>query len=690
MMDEESHLSSLQDGVAEVSGVESFDRDYVKDVVKRIQDEVFHSRVDEALLAERYGKAHGRRVDVLSRELWGFGAEHLSDWSFLGNKELQDKLSINKAEPTIEHIKLALQDDSISGLEKRELISFLAYDVWSEEEQLLAVGAHVTQNERENYLLKRKAVASMLGDCIPAFVKDRAVARDVFQACANLGYNDEAKAFIVDERLDEAGALEASVQYANVYGFMGLVDVLAKSVKDEGLPESVRGRCRSIYSKVHAEEASRISAELAEVYSRVRFEEYALNAEALTQEELQIIEDSMKSLGIGKDSVVVDVGAGVGRHAKMLTDLGYSKVIAVEAQPEHVAYMRNNCPDVEVIGGSWSDMSKSQNDGGVGLEVADYAYILGRSATHNRTPYQMLGCFDQLQAILKKRGGGMVDFENIESGERQKRVKALSENLAKIGIEAGVGGEIFDGPSDDERFDRLILEPNQVAAMFKLVGVEPDGTVSKVVDGGGFENVYYKFKKPENSNLSLMRREEFNKLCLEVGLFKPGVDYQEVYVEAWGMTLGQALVYVELFGLDNHYFRSLNEKGEAPRVKLLSDSKKIDLISDYMPKDKHTLARFFRSASPEEVDEIMDRYKSRDLHLRDIELAALTRKPGISFAESVRIAEWLGSNEKKVDPNYGSILTLFEKAESLEEFWMILDDLKIPTSGQADDTAANN
>ena len=372
--------------------------------------------------------------------------------------------------------------------------------------------------------------------------------------------------------------LKVAVEYINVFGFIPAIDSISKKINDRGTSDNLKNQLQWVYKELEGNEAKQIIAELTQIYQGIDFSQYALNNPEVTEREVGILEEAIAKLpnkeGVNKhDTSIVDIGAGVGRHSLELAKRGYKNITALEYEQKHVDYILQHNPDIRVIKGDWNQLIELYREGRNPYEQVDCAFILGRSITHNRTPSDMLHFFDQFSGIIKDGGIGVVDFEDIEWGIRGERIAKFRKNLEEKGVAPLQSGVIFDGPNDYYRFNRQILRPDQVKAITSLFGLRIiESNHQTFGEENAVRNVYYTLEKDGDFNPEKIDKQELLENMRVLGMLDPGADY-DMYIDAWGMTVGQAI----MFDLDDKGIQRLNESGRGPKVIVEFDKRQMKL-----------------------------------------------------------------------------------------------------------------
>lgn len=447
--------------------------------------------------------------------------------------------------------------------------------------------------------------------------------RNIFYGFKNVDSDKEAQNTLEVDGLSDEQRLQVVVEYANVFGYMHTIDFLSRKIKSEGLGTSLRKQYGYVYGELEGEKAQGIAADLSvDIYQKIDFSQYALNHPEVTAREADVLERVIMSLEnvveANKHNIeIFDVGAGVGRHSLELAKRGYQKITALDFEQKHIDYIREHNPEIKTIQGNWHELDKLYG------KKADLVFIFGRSITHNRTPQEMLHCFDQLVGVTKENGRLCFDFEDYSYGLRGEKISSLRKNITAKGIVPLRSEIIFDGPDDSHRFNRQILRPDQVKAVSDLFGLKiVSNEHQSFGDSTEVKDVYYTLEKDSEVDIKSMTQSEFNENLRVLGLLDAGTDY-DVYIDAWGMTLGQAVVYVRDMGLGNEHIRKLNKEGRGPKVILRNDEKLIEMTAIGMNARDDKFARTVKSRNIDQYEEMV-----KTIQKRKAKLARKNRKHG--------------------------------------------------------------
>ena len=298
---------------------------------------------------------------------------------------------------------------------------------------------------------------------------------------------------------------------------------------------------------------------------------------------------------------------------------------AFEYEQKHVDFIRKQNPDTKVIKGDWSRLSELLQLQPEEGKPIDFVYSLGRTIAHNRTPDDMFHLFDEVHKTLRGGGRFLFDLPDVDWGLYQERINRFRENLEVKGVLPLKSGLIFDGPNDADKFNRMILFPEQIKAIAFLLGYKQVDTRHELIgERGEIKNVYNTFEKIDGWDPQKITRQELENNLKVLGLSDPGTDY-DMYVVTWGMTLGQAIVYVENFGLGNEYLRRLNETGRGPDVFVKHDGLAREIETSGISTLDYLIALNSKGKSKAEVDRLIQDVRKRRISIQELETKASSK-----------------------------------------------------------------
>lgn len=480
-----------------------------------------------------------------------------------------------KGLPYLEELLLKPEFD-----EREALLSYLTHQVWVNQASLVRIKNSVVDHETDERVqaaeMRLEQSKERIHPILVKAAKSSAVEGNLEalgQVFEHFRVTDEkgtAAEVLLGQDMTYEERETLMISYIQTFGFVDAVDTLSRGIAETADGTEVyKQDLERLYSEFQGDNVALIMQTLTDVYESVDFNEYALNSQELTQEEVDLIEGNVldrftSNTGRSREDItLMDLAAGTGRHTmEMLRRHAVGRVIDVEYEAKHVALIKEQNPDVEVIQGSWYSLPFKTSEGeDATIDVFD---VLGRSLHHARKTHEMLKIFDELQRVTSSEAVGIFDVGAVE-GDYEANLRRFRDNLRAKGIDIDETRAklIFDGPDNEHRFNRMLLDDPQVDAFLGLTGFRVAERIERVVDESrGVKNVYYVVEKDPDYDPRRISREVLYEELDETGvLFDPGSDYN-MYVEAWGMTVGQAL----LGGLDNEHYRELNKSGNGPEI----------------------------------------------------------------------------------------------------------------------------
>ncbi|OGM20660.1 hypothetical protein A2771_02375 [Candidatus Woesebacteria bacterium RIFCSPHIGHO2_01_FULL_38_26b] len=562
-------------------------------------------------------------------------------WLGIGTRKLESVENLSKEESSLlDEGGLKLIHTWITSKDfesKKELLDFLKYDLWLSWRWMVLSKSSISGEENPEFVRgferKKQLLLPIFIDVVKNATQNGKIdeIKSVFEGLDNIGDETEAEKILFLEGLSDEQRLTIAVEFINQFGYIKTIDLIAGYHNDENQTEVFREQLKNLYGALQGNEAKEIAKELSDIYEKVDFSNYKLNESELTTMEAGIIDNAISGLekvrnGNDKKRMkLLDIGAGTGRHCTKLYDEGYEDITALEYEQKHVEFIRSKKPNLKIIKGDWKELSSLIGTPPKGDTKIDFAYSLGRSISHNRTPSDMFHLFDEVQLVMTDNGRFLFDEPDVNWGIYLERINNFRENLEKKGVHTLQSGIIFDGPNDTDKFNRQVLRPDQIKSLAFLLGFELVEERSKLIGGKGeIKNTYYTFEMNKEWNPQSITPEELNENLKGLGLLDPGADFN-MYIDAWGMTLGQALIYVHNFGLGNEYMRYLNKEGKAPDILIEFDGSQINPESRGMSKHDHIIATIARGMRKAEVDKLLIDIKERKISMQELEVRASTR-----------------------------------------------------------------
>lgn len=460
-----------------------------------------------------------------------------------------------------------LVDARVQGLlfdktfeQREELLDYLTYRLWSASDHVKMttpypgeeLGPRYKRN-KENYDNEKTYVMPLVAQAVQAFAEDGniSIVRRVFESLETMDETDTAAETLLASGLSDKARLNLAVQHMNVFGVVPTIDKI--SAKEEGNAGISR-----LYKTMQGKDIEEIMSSLTEVYKAINFHEYVLNNPELTARESNLIQEQVTEYArkVGKTPQqvrIIDVGAGTGRHSVALHRLGYD-ITALEFEQHHVKKIKEQEPNVKIIVGDWHNIPYP--DGRFNSDVSpEFFYCLGRTILHNNTPEKMARFFDEMQRVLTYDGVGIIDIPKIPEAEVSEvtdqysaEIERYTKHLESLGVDPGRARNIFDGPDERHKFNRMTMTDAQFRAYAKIFGFKVANVEEMPIgEQDLFNNSYYVIEKDADFVIDEMKSEEFMDLVRSIGLLDPGTDYNR-YVDAWGLPLGIPLMYNSQLG----------------------------------------------------------------------------------------------------------------------------------------------
>lgn len=472
----------------------------------------------------------------------------------------------------------------------KSLVRFISYELWfdwnSVKESLSGIEGDIrsyTVEMRDKFDRSKTLFLPLLKTATQKYAQklDLDGLEEIFDTFKTIGMDEQATCFIDELGLNVEEKQKALVAYINVFGFISSVDLISGRIKTLKDGSPIKIELEQLYKEIQGEEVQKIIKDLSEVYKNIDFSKYDLNDHELTSFEADLIEKAIQSTKHSmrnkkdiKNTTVLDNAAGTGRHSRELTDRGFKKIIELEYEQKHVDQMKSAQPKMNVIRGDWKKLplAKSWDTS----KPVDFTYSLGRSISHNRTPTEMMHWFDEVTRVTE--GGILIDQPDVDWGVYKERIEKLMKNLENIGVKPVKSTLIYDGPNELYKYNRMVLRPEQLEAYERLFGLKRVWTEEKQL-GENVRNKYYCYDTETGSDPEYLSAHQLNEDLKSIGLFDPGQDLN-LYIDRWGMTVGQALLY----GLDNDHIRQQNKVGRGPKVSVEYKGSQLRLSASTTPQ----------------------------------------------------------------------------------------------------------
>ncbi|MBW6441493.1 class I SAM-dependent methyltransferase [Patescibacteria group bacterium] len=376
--------------------------------------------------------------------------------------------------------------------------------------------------------------------------------------------------FLTQEDLDSEARLKIAVETMNVFGVVSTIEgLLLNAENNPDVLETVR--------TIQGESGAKVMTTLSAVYQAVEFRKYALNNEKQTKAEVErirlIVEDYASKKGIPPEKVkIADIGAGTGRHSILLHEQGLD-VTAYEYEEKHVHQIKEDAPNLKVVQVDWHNMPLPKATE-KSFDNPEIMFCLGRTILHNNTPEKMARFFDEMHRILQKGGEMIIDIPEIpeiaesSDDEYSSNTRDYSAHLESLGVLPQRARNIYDGPDELHKYNRMAMTRFQFESYAKLFGfkVQKLDTVP-IGKEGLFDNSYYKIEKDPDFDISSIPTSELFQMLYGIGLYHPSVDYNR-NVDAWGVPLGVPFVYSSWLKGSIEDLREQVKRGEMSPIRL--------------------------------------------------------------------------------------------------------------------------
>lgn len=439
---------------------------------------------------------------------------------------------------------------------RREVLNYLTYSVWLSK-NITKLTSPYPGDETAEYYIKnlkkyefiKEVLMPVIAEGVYIFAEDgdNDIVRHVLENLETMGEADLAADLLAIESLSDQARLNIAVQQMNVFGIVPTIErISARSGNSEALTK--------LYSTLQGQDIEALMTNLTEVYKAVDFHEYVLNNPELTGQEAALIRSKIQKYAnrVGKrpeEVRIVDIGAGTGRHTVALHKQGL-KVTALEFEPHHVQKIKEQDPDIKAAVVDWYNIPYPE--GSFPNDISpEVFYCLGRTILHNNSPEKMVRFFDEMQRILVDGGVGIIDIPKIPedritevNDEYSDEINRYASHLESLGVEPGKARNIFDGPDEKHKFNRMAMTDTQFRAYAKLFGFKvTEVQEAPIGEAALFDNAYYVVEKDTDFKIEELSPEEFRAASVAIGLLDPGVDYNRK-INSWEVPLGVPVMYM--------------------------------------------------------------------------------------------------------------------------------------------------
>jgi len=473
-----------------------------------------------------------------------------------GKRDLLARLSGEEttAFSGISKIEQLLFDKSF---EQREvLLEYLTYRLWVANNRVKMTSPYLGeefgpsyQRNKGEYDKEREHLLPLVVRATREFAEEgnNHAVKKVLEKLETMEELEVATDLLTSEGLSDSARLVLAVQEMNVFGVVPTIESIAShSRNNEALTR--------LYKTLQGQDIQQVMTSLTEIYKSVDFHQYVLNNPELTTRELGIVQEQIQAFAerTGKTARqvrIIDVGAGTGRHAVPLHKLGYD-VTALEYEQHHARKIKEQDPSIKVAVTDWHHMPFP--DGNYFDDLSpEVFYCLGRTILHNNTPEKMANFFDEMQRVLTYNGVGIIDIPKIPEDrvsevrdQYAEEITRYARHLESLGVEPGRTRNIFDGPDEKHKFNRMTMTDSQFRAYAKLFGFKVNKVEEAPIgDSNLFNNSYYIIEKDPDFVVDEIDPQEFSYAVASIGLLDPGIDYNR-YVDAWGLPMGIPIMYM--------------------------------------------------------------------------------------------------------------------------------------------------
>lgn len=333
--------------------------------------------------------------------------------------------------------------------------------------------------------------------------------------------------------LDEDVRLQFAVDYINTFGFVSCVDVISPLAKTH--PEF-----KKLYETINGREVEEVVQAVSELYTKSLNEFMGHYAPEVTEREVGLTKSVLLSQA-GKsleEATVLDLAAGFGRVSSALVAAGCKNVVSVEPQDDFLERLNTLAEQADgrlrVVRGVWDNLSE------LGVEKADLGICVGRSLPHANTVPKLVRALSQMTATCDN---WLVDFPDPAVGIYKTNSDNLLASLVSLGIDPEKTPLLHDSPDGRHFCNRMIVNEDQLKMLGELLGFTVEVVdEDSIGENNDIRNVYYLLKKDPNFDVTELCGDRLMAITADLDLRRPGTDFN-MYIPAWGMSLGQALIY---------------------------------------------------------------------------------------------------------------------------------------------------
>ncbi len=375
--------------------------------------------------------------------------------------------------------------------------------------------------------------------------------RPVIESLLRCNENSFVENILLSESIEEESRLKIAVSCMNVLGVIPVIDMISEKAKDNE-------HLTILYNTLQGREVGEVMSELAGIYEKIEYAEYALNTETLNEQEVHFLIDNLPKDWDTADINMLDLGAGTGGHAFKASELGVGKVVAFDCMPKHIERIKQISTEknigVTAVEGDWNELVATLTTHGIAPHTFESFGCFTHTIMHNRTPEALLHWFDQLTLATTDNAVGLISIADTRSGVYKARVEHLKDIYKSLGVDSTRILQIFDGPTEDLMFNRMAISDEQFKCYLDLFGYRIRNTRERVIDEDS--EVYTKdYIIEKDPNFTGFNPTHARKMFEIIGL-NVNFSNSDIVIKSWrGFSLG-VVMWVGWW----------NEKGNPPAV----------------------------------------------------------------------------------------------------------------------------